>query len=169
MILSRRGALHRQAQARFRRALRERDVPALIEASRILFKPEQQPSDHAQAEAMMHWARAGADWLELEHRSFSHFWLLDKGVPSPLPPCLEPEARRYRPEIKSSVGVAYGTGKEWLKPAAPLIHGAMLKAVVDHAELIETDPDQLRDEIQFARRDEFQRLFGVFDAKEVER
>lgn len=156
------------ARSEFRAALRDRDIPLLIKASAVLFPDAPVPTE-AEALVQMHVARTMQGWMTIEERSYSHFWLLEQGLPSMLPPELLPKADRYRPEAKSAVGIVYATGKEWLKPAAPIIGMAMAKAVSDNAELIETDPELLRDKIAFAKSDEFQRLFGVLTALEVER
>lgn len=168
-MFGRRIRIRQKLRPQFRRALADRDIPALMHLSSLFMPVGQQPRDEAEATVFMHVARVTSDWLDVEARSYSHFWLIDHGLPSLLPPHLLPKAERYRPEIAASVGIACGTGKAWLKPALPLIRGAMVKAVEDNAELVETDPDLLRDKIQFARRDEFQRLFGAYDATEVER
>lgn len=127
------------------------------------------PETVQEAEIQMHVARTATKSLPDQTRCYSHWWLKDRGLPSLLPPDLFPKADRFKPVIKSSVGIAVGTGKDWLKPALPLVMGAMVKAVENNAELIEGNPDLLRDKIQFARRDEFRRLFGAYDATEVER
>lgn len=161
--------VRRSAQSEFRQALRDRDVPLLMKASKVLFPKDQQPADETEATAQMHIARTMQGWMTVEERAYSHFWLKDRGFPSMLPNELLPWAERFEPAIRSGVGIACGTGKEWLKPALPLIQGAMAKTVIDRQELIETDPDLLRDKIKFAHNDEFRRLFGVPTAREVER
>lgn len=162
-------AARTQAQQQFRQALRDRDVPLLMLASKVLFPADQQPADEQEATAQMHVARTMQGWMTLEERAYSHFWLLDRGIPTMLPPALRPKAERYKPDIKASVGIAWGTGKEWLKPAGPLLIGAMISTVQENQELIEGDPELLRDKIIFAKNDEFKRLFGAVNAREVER
>lgn len=157
------------ARREFQQALRDRDVPALMRLSKGLFPVGQQPKDEKEAVAMMHIARTAASFLSMAARSYSHFWCQDNGVPSMLPAHLLPKAERFRPTVQKAVGIALATGKEWLKPAMPLIGMAMAKQVSDNAELIDGDPDLLRDKILFAKGDEFKRLFGVLTPSEVER
>lgn len=157
------------ARREFQQALRDRDIPALMRLSKVLFPADQQPKDERDALAMMHIARTGASFLSMAARSYSHFWCQDNGVPSMLPAHLLPKAERFRPTVKKAVGIALATGKEWLKPAIPILGMAMAKQVTDNAELIEGDPGLLRDKILFAKGDEFKRLFGALTPSEVER
>lgn len=156
------------ARSEFQQALRSRDVPLLMKASAILF-PNFRIADEAEATIQMHIARTMQGWMTVSERAYSHFWLEEKGLPSFLPDELLPRAEQYRPDRMSAVGIACSTGKEWLKPALTIIRGAMSKTVDDHQELIEGNPSLLRDKIQYARSDEFKRLFGVPTSREVER
>lgn len=157
------------ARADFQRALRERDVPLLRRASAALFPEFPLPESEEEAIAQMHIARTMQSWMTLEERAYSHHWLVDRGLPTMLPPELRPGADRYRPEISKSVGVSHATGKEWLKDASPLIVQAMTRTVENNQDLIDKDPELLKDKILYARSDEFRRLFGVSTSKEVER
>lgn len=153
----------------FQQALRDRDVPALMRLSKLLFPVEQQPKDEREAVAMMHIARTQSSFLSMAQRAYSHFWCEDNGVPTMLPPHLLPKAEQWRPKIENVVGIALSSGKEWLKPALPIMGMAMARQVADNAELIEADPELLRDKILFAKGDEFKRLFGALTPAEVER
>lgn len=157
------------ARSEFRQALRDRDVPLLRKAWAVLFPDEPQPVDEREATAQMHIARTMQGWMRLEERAYSHFWLKEHGLPSLLPKELLPKAEQYRPDVNSAVGLSVKSSKDWLKPALPYVLSAMQSTVLNHQELIEGDPERLKDEVQFARRDEFKRLFGVETATEVER
>ena len=157
------------ARREFQQALRDRDVPALMRLAKLLFPADQQPKDEREAVAMMHIARTSASFLSISARAYSHFWCQDHGVPSMLPAHLLPKAEQHRPTVQKAVGIALATGKEWLKPAIPMLGMAMAKQVTDNAELIDSNPGLLRDKILFAKGDEFKRLFGVVTPAEVER
>jgi hypothetical protein len=65
-----------------------------------------QPENDYQAILMLHYARASL-WNMPEHlRLYSHCWLRDEGVPSPLPDKLKPKAERMYPVGFRAVGVA---------------------------------------------------------------
>jgi hypothetical protein len=152
----------------FRQAMVSGDVVMLQRIwSKVTGLPA--PETAQEAEIQMHVCRTKSDAIPVQQRCYSHWWLKERGYPSLLPPEMLPKADRFKPEIRPAVGIAVGTSKTWLKPALPSIMGAMVKEVENNAELITADPDLLRDKIQFARRDEFKRLFGAFDATEVER
>lgn len=157
------------ARSEFRQALRDGDPVALQRIWAAVFPNLPQPKDQAEATVSMHIARTSAGWLSHRARFYSHRWLTERSLPSMLPEDLKPKAERYYANVVSSVGIAAATGKDWLKPALPLIRDAMSKAVLDRQEMIISDPERLRDEIQFARKKEFRRLFGAETATEVER
>jgi hypothetical protein len=116
--------------AAFRLALEERDIPAL---QRLWAgsNPHLPQLTHAQAEVAMHRARTEAESLNIRHRAYSHWWLLERGLPSGLPDRLKPSADRLYPQWAEAVGVSVNFKSEILQPASPIVRGAMCDAIED--------------------------------------
>ncbi len=93
------------AQNAFRQVLLERDVAGLRVLFREHFAHLPQPKNDAQAEIMLHSARTQADWIPFPARSWSHRWLIERGLVSGLPDILRPRAERLHPRKVEMVGL----------------------------------------------------------------
>jgi hypothetical protein len=112
-----------------RRCLEEIDVEGIRELWREVAPEMPQPSSDHEALAAIHLTRTQAEWLRLTQRFYSHRWLLDHNLISGLPDHLRPSAERIYPKTVSAVGLSINSRSEWLKPALPLIRGAMEAAI----------------------------------------
>lgn len=119
-----------------------------------------QPKTDDEAEAIMHLARTETWSIPLRPRAYSHRWLLERGLPSRLPDRLKPRAERLYPQVVEGVGISLNTNKEWLKPAIPIIRGAMEDAVSEAYADGRTNPDFVRTRMQEARSKATLQLFG---------
>jgi hypothetical protein len=68
--------------AEMRRCLVEIDVEAARKLWHHIAPKAPAPKDDAEALAVLHYARTLAITINLRHRSYSHFWLLERGLPS---------------------------------------------------------------------------------------
>jgi hypothetical protein len=159
-----------QAQAQFRQALIDGNDDELHRLWTAIFPGLPRPSKRDDIVTTMHIARTAADCVPDRGRFYSHRWLEERGLPSRLPMNLRPKCDQYYAGVTPAVGFAYGTDKEWLKPAKPLIERAVHTVIEDCAANGDLDkPDMVRDLMMDAKNDEFRRLFGAITSAEVER
>lgn len=89
-----------------------------------------QPKTDAEALKMLHLARVQSDAIGAVQRAYSHRWLLDHGLESPLPDHMKPKAERMYPAIVEAVGISVN-GKGIFKPIVTQVRGAMEAAVLE--------------------------------------
>lgn len=143
-----------------RRCLENCDV-AGIRALWAQIAPESpQPGSDAEALAAIHRARTEASSISPRSRAYSHRWLLDHGLPSGLPDDLLPKAERLYPRIVESVGISANFRSPILKPAKPLIEGAMSAAVEECYADRRTEPAFVKARILEAKEHAIRKLFG---------
>lgn len=144
-----------------RRCLLELDVVGHRRLHRHLYPHHDQPTTDREALATMHLARTMDGTIPLKARAYSHRWLLDNGLPSPLPDNLKPMADRLYPRVAEAVIVSAMARSEIFKPAAPLIQGAMVAVAEDtFATDKKVDHIKLRADLREARAVAINRLFG---------
>lgn len=112
-----------------RRALEDCDVAAARALWGQLAPGMPQPESEQHALAAIHYARTTMASIRLRRRAYSHRWLLDHGLPSGLPDDLKPRAERLYPRIVDAVGISANFRSPLLRPAQPIVQGAMSDAV----------------------------------------
>ena len=115
----------------FLQCLEEMDVAGIRKLWRARAPHLHQPANDHEAEATLHRARTECGVLTVRQRAYSHRWLEDRGYPSGLPDNLKPSAERIYPRVVEGVGIAVHIGSRVLRPAAPIIRGAMEEVVLD--------------------------------------
>lgn len=144
-----------------RRCLLELDVAAHRRLHRHLCPHHDQPATDREALITMHLARAMRADLPLKARAYSHRWLLDNGLPSPLPDNLKPMADRLYPRVAEAVMVSAMARSDMFKPAAALIQNAMVAVAEDtFATDKKVDHIKLRADLREARVVAINQLFG---------
>ncbi len=109
--------------------------------------------------AGMHSARTQLDIIPLRDREYSHFWLIDRGLPSQLPPMLLPKADRFMPRIVEGVGIMVDASTPDLAPAARMVQRRMEDVVLDaYADSNSPDPKALQARMMEARKKELRSL-----------
>jgi hypothetical protein len=83
-----------------------------------------QPKTDHEAEVTMHMARTASVLMPMKLRRYSHDWLLERNLPSQLPP-------EEQPRIAEAVGISVNFRSAILMPAANEVRGAMEAAVED--------------------------------------
>jgi hypothetical protein len=124
----------------------ELDVKGIRQLWHLIAPQMPQPKDDADALATMHYARTLMGSLSSRQRFYSHRWLLDHNMLSGLPDELKPSAERMYPKTVSAVGLSVNSRSDWLKPAVPLIRGAMETAIQ------EAYADGKADDVKFIKR-----------------
>jgi hypothetical protein len=146
--------------AAFRMALEERDIPRLQQLW-AASNPHLPQLDHAQAEIAMHRARTESESLPIRHRAYSHWWLLERCLPSGLPDRLKPSADRLYPQIAEAVGIATKFRSPIMKPAETIVRGAMCDAVEDiYADERSPDPAKVKARMFEVKDRTVRSLFG---------
>lgn len=144
-----------------RRCLLELDVAGHRRLHRHLYPHHDQPASDRDALITMHLARTMDGTIPLKARAYSHRWLLDNGLPSPLPDNLKPMADRLYPRVAEAVIVSATARSEIFKPAAPLIQEAMVAVAEDtFATDKKVDHIKLRADLREARVVAINQLFG---------
>lgn len=139
--------------AEFRQLLEDGDVDGLLKAWARVAPHLPQPASRDQAEITMHMARTAAESIPMKARHYSHHWLLDRMLPSQLPP-------KDLPVIAEAVGISVNFGSKLLEPAAREIQGAMEDAVNDCYANGETQVPFVRERMADARDRTIKALFG---------
>jgi hypothetical protein len=148
--------------AALRECLSELDVQGVRQLWHLIAPNMPQPKDDAEALATMHYARTLAESLRLTHRFYSHRWLLDHNMLSALPDHLRPSAERMYPKMVRSVGVSINTSSEMIKPAVPLIRGAIENAIHEaYADGKQDDIAHLKKRMREAKATTVRKLFGM--------
>lgn len=119
-----------------------------------------QPSTDAEALATIHRARTEMRSIPLKLRAYSHRWLEDHGLPSGLPDELKPKAERIYPRIAEAVGVSANFRSPILKPAQPIVQGAMSDAVLECFADRRTEPAFVKSRMLEAKDFAIRKLFG---------
>ncbi len=111
----------------FRRCLIELDTAAI----RKLWAStgQHQPKDDAETLIALHSARTQAQSVPVNMRTYSHRWLVERGLPSGLPDELKPKADQS--QIVEAVGVSVKAMSEANIPLAKAIERAMSDAVAE--------------------------------------
>ena len=112
--------------AEMRRCLEECDAAAARRLWAEIAPHLPQPESDKAALARLHYARTQVDFLTDRQRAYSHWWLLDRGLPSGLPDHLKPEADRLHQRKVGAVGISVNSQSRVVKEA---ITGAMQNAV----------------------------------------
>lgn len=151
----------------FRQALEDGDYRQVAAIDKIV-NPHLPPiTSDADAETTMHIARTSASKVLFRKRAYSHRWLIERGLPSQLPDRLRPRAEQLCPKVVQAVGIACGTGKEWLKPALEIVRGSMEHAVEECFADNEYDPAVVKSRMMEARQRTNKQLFGLISLKGV--
>lgn len=143
-----------------RRCLEEHDVQTIRRLWAEVAPLMPQPKTDAEAEAIMHHACTQCYVVTLKSRAYSHRWLLDHGLPSGLPDKLRPRAERMYPVIADVIGIACGSASEAMRPALPIIRGAMETVVLDHYADGVKDPLVIKPRMLDARKNAIKKLFA---------
>lgn len=146
----------------FRRALAEGDVAMLWRLWGKLNPGAYQPANWQEAEIQLHLARAAADSVAIRLRCYSHHWLKERGLASPLPEALKPDAERFQPKVASAVGFAWTSTSEYLRAARPAVMAAVGQRIEEMAAdgMLETQPDKVRAEMMLTKNRVLHKLFG---------
>jgi hypothetical protein len=139
--------------ADIRALLEAGDVEGLREAWKRAALHLPQPKSYADAEIMMHHARTLAETVGLQHRRYSHQWLIERMLPSGLPAELVPT-------IAEAVGISVNFHSSHLKPAALEVRGAMERAVLDRFAMGDKSPAIVQQAMTEARDRTMRALFG---------
>jgi len=143
----------------FRQCLEEMDVAGIRKLWRARAPPPHPPVDDREAEATLHRARTDGRVLSLKQLAYSHRWLEDRGYPSGLPDDLKPKAERIYPRIVEGVGISVHIGSPVLRPAIPIIRGAMEEVVLDeYAGKVQIE--RLKGRMREAKEKTVRKLFG---------
>ncbi len=133
----------------FLQCLEEMDVAGIRKLWRECSPHLHQPANDHEAEATLHRARTDCHRLTLKQRAYSHRWLEDRGYPSGLPDELKNKAERIYPRVVEGVGISVHIGSQILRPAEPIIRGAMEEAVEDeysgHKVIVERVKGRMRE------------------------
>lgn len=148
-------------RAEFRRCMDELDVAQARKLWARVFGHLPQPRTDHDVLIMLHRARTESPLVHNTKRYYSHRWLLDHGLPSGLPDPLRPLAERLYPRIVTAVGISLNTSSSWLKPALPLVRGAMERSVMETMGDGVTDPVVIKRRMFEAKDKEQTKLFGV--------
>lgn len=149
-------------QSAFRHALDEGDVAMLWRMWGKLFPERYQPANWQEAEIQLHVARAASASTATKLRVYSHYWLLERSMPSPLPDELKSKAEQFRPRIVSGVGFSWNAKSDILRAAKGTIVAAVTARIEEMAAdgLLETNPDLVRQEMLFTKNKTLAGLFG---------
>lgn len=149
------------SQAVAQRILREGDFRALRKHWSDVFPHLPGPTSDSDAEIVLHHARTQANAIPFKLRAYSHRWLSERELPSGLPDELKPRAERIYPTVAEAVMISVGAKSELMKPAVPIVRGAMEDAVNQAlADGKMGDPVFVRARIQEARQQTIRELFG---------
>lgn len=144
----------------FRQCLEDVDTERLEKAWENCYPHLPVPKRRDDTLIVIHTARTMTD-MPLRLRAYSHRWLLDHGHQSYLPDELKPSAERLYPKVATAVGLSINTTNSMLKPAMPIIRGAMEQAVQEaYADGKEADIPHIKKRIQEAR-DKAKRQIGI--------
>ncbi len=142
-----------------RRILIDLDIQAMRRMHAQLSPHLPHPGTDADVLAAMHGARTQLDNIPLRDREYSHRWLIDRGLPSQLPPHLWPKPDRIIPRVVEGVGIMVAASSEELAPAALLVRQQMEEVVLDaYADSDSPDPAKLHERMMEARRKELRGL-----------
>lgn len=142
-----------------RRILLELDVGAMRALHRHLSPHLGSPGSDWDVLASMHLARTTLDSIPLKARHYSHFWLIDRNLPSQLPGHLLPKPDQVVPRIVEAVGVMVAASSPELQPAADRVRDVMNATIMDaYADSASPDPKKLQERMMDARRKELRGL-----------
>lgn len=108
----------------------------------------------------MHHARTQAETVSFKARAWSHWWLLERGLPSGLPDRLKPSAERVYSRAVEGVGISVNCRNPILKPAMIEVRKTMEAAVEDCYANGDTDPAFVSRRMAEAREKTMRQLFG---------
>jgi hypothetical protein len=137
----------------FRLLLERGDPKALRAAWKTVAPHLPQPASDEQAEIAMHHARTQAESIPMALRQYSHDWLVERNLPSALPP-------KDQPRIAETVGISVNFRSSFLKPAATEVRTAMEHAVLDRYAMGDKDPAIVQAAMAEAREKTMRALFG---------
>lgn len=136
------------------RLLLERGDPKALRAAWKRVAPHlPQPESDAQAEIAMHHARTQATSIPMKLRHYSHAWLVERNLPSALPP-------EDQPRIAEAVGISVNFRSGILAPAASEVSKAMENAVEDCYANGDRDVATVRKQMDEAKERTLHALFG---------
>jgi len=146
--------------AELRRCLEDCDVSGARALWAYIAPHLPQPASDAETLATIHRARTEASSIPLKLRAYSHRWLEDQGLPSGLPDELKPKAERIYPRIAEAVGISANFRSPILKPAQPIIQGAMGDAVEECFADGQREPAFVKARLLEAKDYTIKKLFG---------
>jgi len=146
-----------------RRCLIDCDVPGLRKLWHHIYPKNPKPpqTDH-EALCVLHYARTQTITINLRLRAYSHYWLLDHGLPSALPDELKAKAARLYPHIVDAVGVAC---KSSFPEVANMVQQAMVGAVLDCYAEGKRDPSYVKPIMMERRAQAKKALHGILSDK----
>jgi hypothetical protein len=142
--------------------LLELDVQGIRQLWHLIAQNMPQPKSDAEALKTIHYARTLMESIPLRKRFYSHRWLIDHGILSGLPDTLRPTAERTFPRMARSVGLSINTHSEMVKPAVPLIRGAIESAINEaYADGKHNDIPHIKERMKEAKTTTVRKLFGM--------
>lgn len=134
--------------------LLERGDPKALRAAWKRAAPHlPQPASDAEAEVTMHMARTASILMPMKLRHYSHAWLLERNLPSQLPP-------KDQPVVADAVGISVNFRSKILAPAAAEVQTAMEHAVEDCYANGDRATEIVRRQMDIAKERTMQALFG---------
>lgn len=134
--------------------LLERGDPKALRAAWKRAAPHlPQPKSDAEAEITMHMARSASVLMPMKLRHYSHAWLLERNLPSQLPP-------EDQPVVAEAVGISVNFKSAILMPAATEVRKSMEYAVEDCYANGDRDVATVQAQMAQARNRTMRALFG---------
>ncbi len=113
-----------------------------------------QPESDAEAEVILHQARAAADSVPMQKRIYSHAFLSERGLPSQLPDGMKPPRERKGPPVifpAALIGVGTLSSSAGRREEAKAMERAMADAVGDMITSGITDRERIAKRMWEAR------------------
>lgn len=149
------------SHAAMKLCLEEMDVQGIRSLWQLLAPGMPQPKNDYEAMVQIHMARAQMPNLTARQRYYSHRWLLDHNMFSPLPDHEKPAAERMYPQVVSSVGISINAGSDLVKPIVPHVQSAMEHAVHEaYADGRRDDIPHIKSRMAEARSTVVRKLLG---------
>ena len=140
------------------------DVPLARKIWQEQFSHLESPKSDEEMLAMLHVARTQNPMINLRFRSYSHRWLIERGLPSMLPDELKQSAERMYPRMVSSVGISVNSNSPIVHPIIPFVQSAMENAVLEvYADGKQEDIKLLKQRMEEARLMTVRKLLGKID------
>jgi len=120
-----------------------------------------------EAEKMLHLARCGTGTLPLKLRAYSHRWLVERNIPSPLPDEIRPECERLYPRIADSVALCFRASNPAFKEVAAYAQHKASLAVEEMWAENDKDPLRVRNRIKEVKLQSEREMLGHYTLRKV--